>query len=254
MKRLYSQPLVAVQEIKCVVIFTTLSPPLHFTVNIMTQYGGQLNTLGWDTLGIITPLRSESGSIFIVCTWVPIFSFVNEWGFYCFLARAMKYVKLYPATTCLKKYTPQRAVLNGIPWPIPVRSRVIKHHILFPCVSVTLHYTSVAAQQTKQTHQPFCPATSYPSLDTQPTLGVGVGGGGWSSLTVSVAHGCRTDSNEAAKLILHVHFWEFRLDWCYFVELMCTYSNTKNTRLQGFRGATWRPYNIDWSRQYTKTQ
>lgn len=53
MKRLYSQPLVAVQESKCAVICTTLSPPLHFTVNIMTQSGGQLNTVGLDTLGII---------------------------------------------------------------------------------------------------------------------------------------------------------------------------------------------------------
>lgn len=46
MKRLYSQPLVAVKETKCAVICTTLSPPLHFTVNIMTQCGGQLSTLG----------------------------------------------------------------------------------------------------------------------------------------------------------------------------------------------------------------
>lgn len=53
MKRLYSQPLVAVKETKCAVICTTLSPPLHFTVNIMTQCGGQLNTLGLDTLDII---------------------------------------------------------------------------------------------------------------------------------------------------------------------------------------------------------
>lgn len=52
MKRLYSQPLVAVKETKCAVICNTLSPPLHFTVNIMTQCGGQLNTLGLDTLGI----------------------------------------------------------------------------------------------------------------------------------------------------------------------------------------------------------
>lgn len=138
-------------------------------------------------------------------------------GFYCFLALAMKYGKLYPATTCLKNYTLQRAVLNGIPRLMPVWHRVIKHHILFPCASVTLHYTSVAAQQTKQTHQPFCPATSYPRLDTQPTLGVG--GQWWRMVFIdsvkgygSVAHGCRTDSNEAAKLILHVHFLEFRLD------------------------------------------
>lgn len=54
MKRLYSQPLVAVQETKTAVICTTLSPMLHFTVNIMTQCGGQL-----DTLGIIQPLRLE---------------------------------------------------------------------------------------------------------------------------------------------------------------------------------------------------
>lgn len=68
MKRLHSQPLVAAHGTKCVVIFATLSPLLRFTVNIMTQYGGQLNALGLDTLGVITPSGSESGFIFSVCT------------------------------------------------------------------------------------------------------------------------------------------------------------------------------------------
>lgn len=52
MKRLHSQPLVAVQETKCAVICTTLSPLLHFTVNIMTQCGGQLNSPGLDASSI----------------------------------------------------------------------------------------------------------------------------------------------------------------------------------------------------------
>lgn len=53
MKRLYSHPLVAVQETKCAVICTALSPPFHFTVNMMTQSGGQLIAVGLDTFGFI---------------------------------------------------------------------------------------------------------------------------------------------------------------------------------------------------------
>ncbi len=46
MKRQYSQPLVDAQETKCAVIRNTLSPPLHFTVTIMTRCGEHLNTVG----------------------------------------------------------------------------------------------------------------------------------------------------------------------------------------------------------------
>lgn len=89
---------------------------------------------------------------------------MNESHFCHFFALAMKYEKVYPATTCSKKDTLQRAVLNEIPRLIPVQSRVIKHHIRSPCVSVTLHYTSVAAQQTKQAQvMPCSPPTNLPS-------------------------------------------------------------------------------------------
>lgn len=75
---------------------------------------------------------------------------------------AMKYIKLNPATTCSKKDTFQRAVLNEILQFIPVQGRVIKHPILLPCVS--LLYTSVAAQQTEWAQvMPFSSPSNLPS-------------------------------------------------------------------------------------------
>lgn len=147
MKRLYSQPLVAIQETKCVIISPTLSPLLHFTVNVVTK----LNTLGLDTLGIIMPLRSKSGFIFTVCvylppgylyTWVHIFSFVNERFLllFCFCHEIWKRVSCH---NMLKEiYATEIHTTTSSVRLMPVRSRVIKHHIFFSCMNVTLHYTS----------------------------------------------------------------------------------------------------------------
>lgn len=173
MKRLYSQPLVAIQETKCVVISPTLLPLLHFTVNVVTK----LNTLGLDTLGIIMPLRSKSGFIFTVSvylppgylyTWVHIFSFVNERFLllFCFCHEIWKTVSCHNMLKDRQIYTTEIYTTTSTVQLMPVRSRVIKHHIFFSCMNVTLHYTSVAAQQTKQAYQPFCPATTYPRFDT----------------------------------------------------------------------------------------
>ena len=49
----------AVQETKCAVICTTLSPRMHFTFYIMTQSGGQLNTVGLDSFGASVELHLQ---------------------------------------------------------------------------------------------------------------------------------------------------------------------------------------------------